>query len=376
VLATTFTATSVVAEETSPTPVEKDDWSALKTGEQVYRAACASCHGVDGRGSSRTILGFGTEVPDFTDCSFASREPHADWWAIAHNGGPTRGFDPMMPAFGGAITDEQIDQAATYVKAFCTDDDWPDGAFNLPRPLVTGKAYPEDEYVLELSSTVEEPVVIQAKIVAEYRIGARHQIEVAAPVVVRQVERVNDDGSTDTEWGEGLGDVALGWKTALWHSLEGGTIGSLAAEVFLPLGDEADGIGKGIFRFEPFLAIGQILPGRNFLQFQGGADLSTDTDVAAHEVFWRGTLGHSFTQGRFGRTWSPMLEVLGAREIEDGAEVEWSLVPELHVTLNQRQHVMLVIGTEIPVNHFDERPSKVMMFFLWDWFDGGLTEGW
>ena len=71
-----------------------------------------------------------------------------------------------------------------------------------------------------------------------------------------------------------------------------------------------------------------------------------------------------------------MLEVLGAKEIEDGAEAEWSLVPELHVTLNRRQHVMLVVGAEIPVNHFDERPTTMMLFLLWDWFDGGLTEGW
>ena len=138
----------------------------------------------------------------------------------------------------------------------------------------------------------------------------------------------------------------------------------------------ADGIGKGIFRFEPFLAIGQIIPGDNFVQLQGGAELSTDLDVAAHEIFWRGALGHTFTQGRFGRAWSPMVEVVGGWEVEDDAEVEWSLVPELHVALTQRQHVMLVLGAEIPVTRFEERQITVMLSLLWDWFDGGFTEGW
>ena len=372
-----LTATSAIAvDDASTPPLDRDDWSTLETGAQVYRAACSTCHGLDGTGGNRALLAFDPEVPDFTDCSFASREPHADWFAIAHNGGPTRGFDPLMPAFGGAISDEQLDKAATHVKSFCEDDNWPDGAFNLPRPLVTGKAFPEDEYVVELESTVDEPVVIQAKLVAEKRLGARNQIEIAVPVVVRQVEEVNEDGSTDLRWGEGVGDVALGWKGVLWHWLEGGTIGSLAAEVFLPLGDEADGIGKGIFRFEPFLAIGQIIPGDNFVQLQGGAELSTDLDVAAHEIFWRGALGHTFTQGRFGRAWSPMVEVVGGWEVEDDAEVEWSLVPELHVALNQRQHVMLVLGAEIPVTRFEERQITVMLSLLWDWFDGGFTEGW
>ena len=107
--------------------IDKDDWSSLETGAQVYRAACAACHGPSGTGTDRALLAFEPEVPDFTDCSFASREPHGDWFAVAHNGGPTRGFDPLMPAFGGAISDEQLDMAATHVKAFCEDDNWPDG---------------------------------------------------------------------------------------------------------------------------------------------------------------------------------------------------------------------------------------------------------
>ena len=53
-------------------------------------------------------LGFDVEVPDFTDCDFAAREPDADWYAVIHDGGPVRGFDRMMPAFGQALTGEQI----------------------------------------------------------------------------------------------------------------------------------------------------------------------------------------------------------------------------------------------------------------------------
>ncbi len=59
-----------------------------RTGEELYRAACSSCHGEDGKGSPRSQVGFDIPLPDFADCSFASREPDADWLAVAHDGGP------------------------------------------------------------------------------------------------------------------------------------------------------------------------------------------------------------------------------------------------------------------------------------------------
>ena len=348
----------------------------MQTGADVYRVACSSCHGPDGTGAAEVVLGFDTPVPDFTDCSFASREPHEDWFAIAHAGGPTRGFDQMMPAFGGALTDEQLALAAAHVKQLCGNDGWPDGAFNMPRALLTGKAYPEDEYVWELESTTKKPVAVQVKLVAETRIGELQQLEVVVPFGVKQVDTNAADGNTSLRWGEGVGDVGLAWKGVLWHSLSFGTIGSLAVEVFAPTGDEKDGFSKGTFRLEPFIAIGQLLPGGNFLQLQGGAELSADTAKAEHEAFWRLALGHTFTQGHFGRAWSPMLEVVGVRELEAHGTTNWAVAPVLHVTLNQRQHVMLVLGAEIPVTDFDQRQITGRAHLLWDWYDGDFTEGW
>ncbi len=41
------------------------------SGEQLYRTACAACHGNDGRGQPIAVRGFELEPPDFTDC-----QPH------------------------------------------------------------------------------------------------------------------------------------------------------------------------------------------------------------------------------------------------------------------------------------------------------------
>jgi hypothetical protein len=89
-------------------------------------------------------------------------------------------------------------------------------------------------------------------------------------------------------------------------------------------------------------------------------------------VFWSGVVGKSFAQGTWGRTWSPMLELLG--RLEDD-ETEWDVLPQLHVTLNTRQHVMLTLGPRIPVGGEGRRASFVVNL-LWDWFDGGFRDGW
>lgn len=71
-----------------------------------------------------------------------------------------------------------------------------------------------------------------------------------------------------------------------------------------------------------------------------------------------------------------MVEWLAARDLGDGAPVQWDVVPQMQVTLNKRQHIMINAGARIPVNRRAGRSTQVIAYFLWDWFDGGLLEGW
>lgn len=341
--------------------------AAEPSGRELYESACATCHGTDGTGAPRERVGFDVPLPDFSDCGFTTREPTDDWIAITHRGGPARGFDEMMPAFGAALSEDEIGRVLGHIRGFCDDPAWPRGELNLPRPLYTEKAYPEDELVLTTAVALEGPASIDSEIVYETRIGARNQLEVTVPFGVR--ERAGG-------WAEGAGDVGFGLKRAMFHSSSSGTIFSLAGEVFVPSGDEADGFGTGTFVFEPFLALGQIVPVAGFVQLHAGVELPADTDRARREGFARVAFGQSFSQGRFGRSWTPMVEVLAARELLHGARTEWDFVPQLQVTLNQRQHVMLDVGARMPMTEIAARPTELVVYVLWDWFDGGLDEGW
>jgi hypothetical protein len=307
-------------------------------------------------------------LPDFSDCRFASREADADWSTIASHGGSIRGFSQMMPAFGDALTPEQILSAINYIRGFCKDNAWPRGELNLPRPLVTEKAFPEDEAVVTTSVAAEGPASIVNTFVYEKRFGANNQIEFGVPVIARRPA----DGGV---WNGGLGDVALAFKRSIFHSLRTGSIFTLGGEVAFPTGNKDKDLGGGATVFEPFAAFGQILPSEGFLHLQGGAELPTHSH--AKEAFGRLAIGRSFVQDfGAGRAWTPMIEFVGARELESGAHVEWDAVPQFQVTLNKRQHIMLNLGARLPISNTGGRHPQVMMYLLWDWFDGGLRDGW
>lgn len=340
------------------------------TGQGLYEVGCAKCHGSNGKGVDPSQVGFDVPLPDFSDCAFASREPDADWLAVTHLGGPARAFDTTMPAYAEAFDDEQIQKIIDYLRTFCTDEDWPRGELNLPLPLVTEKAFPEDEAVWSTAVAVEGNDSAMNEIVYERRLGPRNQIEVKLPFGV--LESTDEDS-----WHGGIGDVAVGVKRALYHRYASGagSIFSAAGEVRFPTGDEDRGLGTGAVVFEPFVAFGHLLPNDGFLQLQTGLEVPTENTGDTSETFWRAVVGRGFSRGRFGRTFTPMLEVLGVMEWGD-RDVQWDLVPQMQVALSTRQHVLFNVGARFPVTDSAERSTQILFYILWDWFDGGFLEGW
>jgi hypothetical protein len=349
------------------TPATAQTGSA-SSGAELYQAACAACHGGDGRGTTATLLGFDTPIRDFTDCSFATVEPDADWMAVSHDGGPARAFDRRMPAFGDALTDAELQRVLDHIRGFCGNPAWPRGELNMPRPLVTEKAFPENEAVLTTALNASGNGGITNEVLYERRLGARTQYEIVIPLLFEETNAGT--------WNHGLGDVAFALKHVLAHSLKRRYILSAAGEVILPTGKESLGLGTGVTVFEPFVAFGTLLPADGFVQAQAGLELPFDTDLADREAYWRVAIGKTFTQGRFGRSWSPMVEWVAARDLVDEAQVQWDVVPQMQVTLNRRQHIMINVGVRIPVNERANRSTQVITYFLWDWFDGGLLDGW
>jgi mono/diheme cytochrome c family protein len=342
---------------------------ALTTGEAIYQAGCAGCHGPDGKGMPDTTVGFEKPetFPDFTDCNATTRELDVDWFATIHAGGQGRGFSRIMPSFAEALAAAQIKAVVEYLRGFCRDTPWPRGELNLPRPLTTEKAYPEDETVITTTVDAHQAPDVSYELVYERRIGARSQLEVSVPFA-----SVHDENGAVAH---GVGDVGVGLKRVLFANAN--AIVSAQGEVIMPTGDKARGLGSGTTVFEAFGSYGQLLPASMFLQVQVGTEQPTSTEETPRAAFGHFVVGTRLRQELgFGRLWAPMLEVIADRDFEDGARTNFDLLPQFQVTLNRRQHVRANLGVQFPVNNTAGRSKQVLFYVLWDWFDGGLLDGW
>jgi len=344
------------------------------TGQQIFVAACATCHGMDGKGSPSAIVGFdlplpnGHGFPDFTDCATNTVEPLGDWMAVAHRGGPVRALDRRMPAFGDALSEEQIERAVKYLWTFCEDPAWPRGDLNLPRAFFTEKAFPENETVWTTGVTTSGAKGVTNQIVYEHRIGSRSQYEVTVPFGAQQTE-------PGGAWNRGLGDVEFALRRTLYASLDRGSIFAAGGAVTLPTGKEELGLGNGFTIVEPFAMWGQMLGPSAFVQTHIGYEIASDRTRGQNEGFVRTAFGYTVAQDRgFGRAWTPMLEVLAAKP-ERGV-TEWDLVPQMQVSMSKLQHILFSVGVRVPMNEREERKPQMLAYFLWDWFDGGLFEFW
>jgi mono/diheme cytochrome c family protein len=73
-----------------------------RTGQQIYQASCAVCHGQDGEGGIGPELGGGAVVESFPD--------EADQIVVVTNG---RG---AMPSFGRTLSTQEIEAVVAYTR--------------------------------------------------------------------------------------------------------------------------------------------------------------------------------------------------------------------------------------------------------------------
>ena len=84
--------------------------SAQNTGETVYKAKCASCHGADGKGA--TPAGKATKARDF--CSDdVKRETDEEWTGIIVKG------KNKMPAYDKKLSESEVKEIVAYIRSLC-----------------------------------------------------------------------------------------------------------------------------------------------------------------------------------------------------------------------------------------------------------------
>ncbi len=358
---------------TPPTSLEKALPPAAD-GEYIWKNNCATCHALDGTGSPQSVVGFtmpfpnGDSLPDFSDCTTNTVEPFADWNAVIHRGGPIRGLDRHMPAFGDALTDEQIESLVHYAWTLCKEPGWPRGDLNFPRAFFTEKAFPESESVWTTAFSTTGPREISNDLVYEHRIKKRSQYEITIPIGFQQT-------AAGGSWNRGLGDVEFALRRSFIASLDHAFIFAAGGAVTLPTGKESAGLGEGVVVWEPFAMFAKGLWANGFIQMHGGTMLPSDRAKVERSNYLRTALGYTYAQDQgFGRAWSPMTEIIWSKQKGGNSVVD--IVPQMQVSLNKLQHILLSVGVSVPATEREGRHPQLLAYFLWDWFDGGLTQYW
>jgi len=327
---------------------------------EMWNAWCARCHGTDGKGkvAEPTVT---VEPLDFTDCRVARAEGDPDWELAIAKGGPAVGLSSQMPAFGDALKPDVIRGFVAFLRTFCGERGWPDGNLNLPRPIFTEKAFPEDELVIApvaSHSRSSGHTTWEIATIFERRIGKRFQIELVAPLASVRGEGTSGDPHQTGVRNTGLADVEVGLKTVLNPNATN-HLASFGFDVLLPTGRSSVGLGGPSAVFEPYLATASAW-GTTYLQTQFKLEVPADEPWRDKIGVYRFYVGKDLSVTPTG--WTLGLELTGENR-------ELALTPQVRKGLTRTGAIAGSIGVSVPLNRRDEPRTKFVGFLIWEFLE-------
>lgn len=334
----------------------------------MWGAWCARCHALDGSGKV-TEPTVSVEPMDFTDCSVTTPETDADWERAIARGGPGVGLSSQMPAFEDSLSPEQIRGFVSHMRTFCRDARWPSGNLNFPRPILTEKAFPENELVIApIVSHRRERGGSPARTHLEWmnlferRLGRRAMYEVGIPAVSHRTASLSIPSAAlvNTESSQfGVGDIELAFKYTLLASDATPGILTAGLEASLPAGDDSKGLGHGTTVWEPFLSAGTML-GSWYVQAQTKVELPVDRGKADRAFVYNLYLGRDTSLAP--NTWTLGVEL-------NGENSELAITPQVRKGLTRTGALAAALGVMIPITERVEQSTRWVGYLLWEYME-------
>jgi len=254
-------------------------------GQAVFSNACAFCHGADGKGNGPIAATLAVKPANFTDCRITAEDSVEVAEGTIREGGPYQGLSNKMPSFKFVLTEEEIADVASYIKTFCNNPDWVPGELNLPRPLMTDKAYPEQEAIFGARFGRGQENATELFGDVEYRLNGLTSVELGF-----NYTDIHPEGGQSES---GLGDTDIAINRVVAFSRTDLWLASVGLELSLPTGSKSRGLGTGEVVWEPFVRAGWdwhqvVIQGNVILEFpQKTADVNSliAYDVAVGRYF-------------------------------------------------------------------------------------------
>ncbi len=98
------------------------DHEAAEAGALLYEANCATCHGVEGGGDGPAAAGLDPQPASLADAHMMEdMSDGALFWRVSE-GGAFDPFNSAMPAWKGALSEDEIWQVISFLREFSEDD--------------------------------------------------------------------------------------------------------------------------------------------------------------------------------------------------------------------------------------------------------------
>lgn len=85
----------------------------------VFQELCSVCHGVGGKGDGPSAQGLEPKPADFSNCKTMAKDSDEVLLKIIKGGGQSVGRSTVMPAWGDALSEQQIRELVKFIRGFC-----------------------------------------------------------------------------------------------------------------------------------------------------------------------------------------------------------------------------------------------------------------
>lgn len=84
-------------------------------GKTQYNNICASCHGSEGKGDGVAAAALDPKPRNLNDAAYVSTLSNEHLYKVISEGGAAVGLSPMMAAWGGVLSEQQIWDVIAYI---------------------------------------------------------------------------------------------------------------------------------------------------------------------------------------------------------------------------------------------------------------------
>lgn len=95
--------------------------AAQQEGRTLYAVYCTQCHGIDGDGKGLNVEHMTVLPRDHTNRQEMGGRSDEELFRVIQRGGSAMNLSVLMPAWGGNLSDEQIEALVQYLRALCCE---------------------------------------------------------------------------------------------------------------------------------------------------------------------------------------------------------------------------------------------------------------